>query len=91
MYAVDDQKFFRKVCSPGNKHAYLQSFMLRVGTPATALPNCWNKYWGNGKKVSEMVDKLCGQGDYPTTEQAVQNAACAVKIARKTTNAMLKK
>jgi hypothetical protein len=91
MYAVDDPKFFRSVCSPSNQHAYLQSFMLRVGTPATALTNCWNRYWSHGQKVTEMVDKLCGQGDYPTTEKATQNAACAVKIARQVTNAMLRK
>lgn len=91
MYAVDDPKFFRKVCSPANKHAYLQSFMLRVGTPATALLSCWDRYWSKGEKVSGLKDPLCGQGDFPTTGQETHNAACAVKIARKVTNAMLKK
>jgi len=91
MYAVDDPKFFRSVCSPSNQHAYLQSFMLRVGTPATGLTNCWNRYWSHGQSVTELVDKLCGQGDFPTTEKATQNAACAVKIARQVTNAMLRK
>jgi hypothetical protein len=91
MYAVDEPKFFRKVCNPSNRHAYLQSFMLRVGTPATAFTNCWNNYWGKGEKVSGLRDSICGQGDFPTTEQGTVNAACAVKIARKVTNAMLKR
>ena len=90
MYAVNEPKFFRKVCEPSNVHAYLQSLMLRVGTPATALISCWDKYWSQGRQVNVLEDPICAKGEFPTTEKGTINAACAVKIARKVSNAMLR-
>jgi hypothetical protein len=90
MYAVDPPQYLRKVCEENpNAHAYMQSFMLQAGTPATALPLCWGSYWSKGEHPSGIQDPLCSQGDDPTTEQATGDAACAVKIARKATNALL--
>jgi hypothetical protein len=93
MYAVSESQYLREVCDTdpwtANAHAYMQSFMLQVGTPATALPICWDTYWSFGNYPSGIVDPLCSQGDNPTTEKATNDAACAVKVARKATNALL--
>lgn len=91
MYAVPEDQYFRKVCDPPNRHASLQSFMLRVGTPVKAFQNCWNENWSKGRKEGKLKDSLCNMGYLPTTERETNNAACAVKIARKVTNAILKK
>ena len=91
MYAVPQAKYFREVCNQNpNRHAYMQSFMLNVGTPATALPLCWDTYWSAGTYPSGIVDPLCSQGDNPTTQAATADAACAVKESRQVTNAILK-
>jgi hypothetical protein len=90
MYAVPEAQYFREVCKANpNRHAALQSFMLNVGTPATALPLCWDTWWGKGDYPSGLVDPICGQGDKPTTQAATDDAACAVKEARQVTNAIL--
>jgi hypothetical protein len=93
MYAVSESQYLREVCRTdpwtANAHAYMQSFMLQVGTPATALPMCWDNYWSSGNYPSGIVDPLCSKGDNPTNEEATNDAACAVKVARKATNALL--
>jgi hypothetical protein len=66
--------------------------MLKVGTPATAVPYCWDTYWSTGNYPTCIVDPLCCQGSkdsYYQTQQAAQDAACQVKVARKVTNAIL--
>ncbi|MEI6125578.1 MAG: hypothetical protein WCQ99_03400, partial [Pseudomonadota bacterium] len=91
MYAIDDPQFLRQVCRENaNAYALLQSFMLTAGTPATAFDNCWSTWWGGSECPSGIQDPLCSQGDCPTTEQESKDAACAVKVARKVTNAMLR-
>lgn len=90
MYAVNTPLYQREACAPApNAHAAMASFMLKVGTPATALPLCWDQYWSKGEYPSGLVDPLCSQGDNPTTSEATQDAACGVKVARAVTNAML--
>lgn len=91
MYAQADPLYLRAACSENrNSHAYMREFMLFVGTPATAFPLCWDTYYSSGVYPSTLVDPLCGQwGERPTTQQAVQDAACQVKISRKATNAFL--
>jgi len=92
MYADVKGVYFRKVCEggTGGAHASLQSFMLEHGTPATALPLCWQQYWSKGESPSGLVDPLCSQGDSETTEEVTNKAACLVKIDRKATNALLR-
>jgi hypothetical protein len=93
MYAVSAAQYLREVCRTdpptANKQSNMQQFMLSVGTPATALPLCWDKYWSKGIYPSGIVDALCSKGDNPTTYDATHDAACAVKDARKVTNAIL--
>jgi hypothetical protein len=91
MYADPTNLFLRKVCqgSPAIPHALMQDFVLQVGTPATAFGICWDKYWSHGEDPSSTVDMLCSKGEPKTTAEATANAACAVKIARKVTDAML--
>jgi len=93
MYSQPDpqRQFMRAACSDYRfPHAAMKDFVLKVGTPATAFPYCWDTYWSGGNWPSTSVDALCGQGDWRyDTQQAAQDAACQVKIARKVTNAML--
>jgi hypothetical protein len=89
MYAVDQNQTFRNACASGIRHAMMQDFTLKVGTPATAFQGCWDTWWGAGKYPSGIEDRLCSQGDDPTTLDATSAAACDVKIARRVTNAML--
>jgi hypothetical protein len=91
MDAVTDNQTFRKACSSGIPHALLQDFTLQVGTPATAIPDCWTKYWSGGTYPSQIQDAYCWMGDDPTTQEATNAAACDVRIARQVTNAMLSK
>ena len=91
MYTIDDPLFLRQECTENaNDHALMQSFMLKVGTPATAFDSCWSTWWSGSDCPSGIDDALCSQGDCPTTQQASNDAACAVKVARKVTNAMLR-
>ena len=64
--------------------------MLNVGTPATAFGWCWDQWWQAGNCPNFIQDSLCFKGECPTTDSACKDAACAVKIARKVTNAMLR-
>ena len=94
MYAVPEVQYLREVCRTdpptANKQSNMQQFMLKAGTPATALSDyCWNTYWSKGIYPSSIVDALCYRGDNPTTEAATMDAACAVKEARKVTNSIL--
>ena len=94
MYAVPEVQYLREVCRTdpptANKQSNMQQFMLKVGTPATALSDyCWNTYWSKNDYPSYLRDAICYRGDNPTTEAATKDAACAVKEARKVTNAIL--
>ncbi|MBI2378654.1 MAG: hypothetical protein HYV07_31950 [Deltaproteobacteria bacterium] len=90
MYAVSEPQYMRKVCAPNPApHFALQTFMLRVGTPATALTTCWDEHWQSGAYPNELVNPLCGQGDRPTTAVDAYNAACQVRFTRKVTNSIL--
>jgi len=60
-----------------------------VTTPATAFQICWDTWWGKGIDPSGLQDPLCSQGEPSATDPQTKNAACAVKMARKVTNAML--
>ena len=94
MYAVSQSQYFRETCSvTPTSHTKMREFVLTVGTPATAFGLCWDKYWSKGESPSGLIDPLCSQGDKATvtSELATQKAACAVKQARKVTNAILAK
>jgi len=90
-YFQDQAVFLRGECKgpPAIPHNMMQDFMLSVGTPATALANCWNQYWSQGKEPTPTQDPLCSKGEPKTTKDATDRAACAVRVARKFTNAML--
>lgn len=91
MYADPTPLHLRKVCkgTPAIAHALMQDFVLSVGTPATAFQTCWDSWWSQGKDPNPLQDALCSKGEYPTTQENVENAACGVAFARKVTNAML--
>ncbi|MBU0554310.1 hypothetical protein KKF91_02680 [Myxococcota bacterium] len=91
MFSEDNSIYFRDLCEDGGAgaHAYMQSFVLQHGTPATAFQGCWDTYWGHGEHPSELEDPLCGLGDPETDERRVEQAGCLVKIARKVTNTLL--
>jgi hypothetical protein len=93
MYAVSAAQYLREVCRTdpltANKQSNMQQFMLSVGTPATGLLNCWDTWWSHDEYPSFLQDALCYRGDEPTTYDATHDAACAVKDARKVTNAIL--
>jgi hypothetical protein len=95
MYAVTAPQYLREVCRTdpptANKQSNMQQFMLGVGTPATGLLTCWDTWWSHGEYPSGLQDQLCYRGDNPTTYDATHDAACAVKDARKVTNAILAK
>ncbi len=93
MYSAGGELYLRKVCqgNPSIPHSDLQQFMLKVGTPATAPNDCFAKYYGSNNCPSCITDQLCCQGDCPSTQDNATHASCAVKIARKVTNDVLKK
>jgi hypothetical protein len=87
---VEEPIFLRKVCqgTPTIPHAYMQDLLLLLGTPATEFKWCWDQYWSRGQ-AAPIGNPTCNSGEFPTTEAAVANAACAVKEARIVTDAML--
>jgi len=89
MYAVSENLLLREECPGTVPHALLQDFMLQVGTPATAFQICWDEWWSRGEYPSGIQDALCSKGDEPTTLERTNDAACAVKVARQVTNAIL--
>jgi hypothetical protein len=90
-YFQDKPVFLRGECkgSPAIPHNMLQDFVLSVGTPATAFANCWSKYWSQGIDPAPTLDALCSKGEPKLTKDDADHAACAVRVARKFTNAML--
>jgi hypothetical protein len=89
MYAVPENRLFRAACPGYIPDAYMQDFMLTVGTPATEPQHCWDTWWGSGQYPNPQQDPFCTLGDNPATQSGTIDAACAVKVARQVTNAML--
>jgi hypothetical protein len=80
---------FRKVCQGAIPHAYLQELVLTTGAPAITFTKCWDDFWSRGEYPSAIYDTFCGSSDEPTTLDATTRAACAVKIARNVSDAIL--
>ncbi|MBI5549401.1 MAG: hypothetical protein HY901_36405 [Deltaproteobacteria bacterium] len=90
-YIQSDPVFLRAECqgSPAIPHNMMQDFVLSVGTPATAFVDCWNQYWSKGQDPAPTTAPLCSKGEPQASEQAAHFAGCAVKVARKVSNAMM--
>lgn len=90
IYTDPEPRWFRQECETNaNVHATLQASMLSYGTPSIQAILCWEQDWSQNNWPTPIQDPICSQGDKPTTKEASHDAACAVTVARRVTNAIL--